>query len=208
MNERLLIFEGYDGSGKGTLINELARVCRGKIRIIGRKDETGLKGMAQLIESSAVPLSRDAEMLLRLAIEFERLLLVAECSPNFDALILDRGLLSVKSWVDYYNLDPETYAGLFEVIEHSLEGATLFLCCCDFETCWSRIKDRNHKSRKELLGKRINQMWYQKYTQNCDAFCNARYKTVRVDTTCGIQQSLDTVVSNIRDTFDSILIGK
>jgi thymidylate kinase len=206
MNENVVIIEGYDGSGKSTLIDVIRDTYRNKrVRVIGRKNEPELLSLSHLIEHDPQPLSNSVELLLRIALEIERLKIVTDASSKHDLVIMDRGLISLEAWVGYYDLEPSAYSSLFSIIERALEGATLFVCRCPFDECWRRISDKGNKSKKELLGKAINKEWYAKYGTACDAFVNPHYKLIQVDTECPIQQSAQSIRSTIeeswRDTF-------
>lgn len=198
MNDNVLIFEGYDGSGKSTLIAELLVALHGKtVRVIGRKTEEQLIAISRIIEDPDHSLSNEAEMLLRVALELERLIIVSECRSRFDYVIMDRGPISVKAWARYYDLKFAEYKSLFETIERRLVGATVFLCHCDFEQCWSRIGGKEAPSKKELLGKETNRVWFERYAQVCNESHGKGYKIVDVATECDISHSLSTIVNAI-----------
>jgi len=200
LNNNLYIFEGYDGSGKSTLISKVTAVLHNKtVRVIGRKNEPRLAAISQLIEDPQHPTSEDAEMRLRIALETERLHLISRLRSKFDFVFLDRGPISLRAWVSYYNLDLPKYSLLLEGIEKALQGATMFLCRSDFETCWNRIERKENKSKKELMGKQTNWQWYNKYVSACETFQNEGYRIVQVDTNCSIRQSVDCVISNIAE---------
>src|SRR5260221_1515290 len=162
MNKNVFIFEGYDGAGKSTLIKGFIESLGNKTcRIVGRKSEPTLKGISSAIEDSVNALENRVEVFLRAALEIERLNLVKHSQKKFDFVVLDRGVISARSWVDYYNLNHSDYSKMFKIVERALEGATIIFCRCSFEKCWRRIKDKNEKSKKELLGKTTNSLWYQ-----------------------------------------------
>lgn len=199
MNSNLIIFEGYDGAGKSTLIEQLVMRLESKaVRIVGRKSEPRLKLISRAIERPPQPLVPDAEVLLRVALEYERMQLVSECRAQFEWILLDRGPISLMAWADYYNLDFSRYAGVFQFVTRALEGATVIVCRCDFERCWRRILRKGERSKKELMGKRINRLWYDKYYARVEAFRSRENRLFDVDTTGPVGASLATVMSNLK----------
>ena len=198
MNSKVIIFEGYDGAGKGTLIRKLIDSLSGKsVRVIGRKNEPRLKPISEIIECANPPFEKQTEVLLRIALEAERLKLVEEYSVCHDFVFLDRGFISAKAWVDYYDLNHSNFVALFQSLERKLEGATLIFCQCDFERCWRRIKRKNEKSKKELLGKKINADWFFKYRAQFREFRKSRYKIVEIDTTGPLRLSVSHALQTI-----------
>jgi|ERR1051326_831435 thymidylate kinase len=189
--EGLYIFEGYDGAGKSTLIRKIrGLLANTSVRVVGRKSEPELMQISNIIERPEPPLSHGADLLLRLALEIERVELVHRCQREADLVFMDRGPISLEAWVSYYNLDRVKYGLIFDQIESSLNGATIFLCTCSFETCWKRICEKPNKSNKELLGEAINGEWYQRYMRAAEAFKTRReFRLVQVDTEHNITQS-------------------
>lgn len=199
MNENLLILEGYDGSGKSTLAKEIAAALssRGKrVRIMGRKNEPALIPISNLIENTVPPLLPESEILLRAALEFERLRLVEKASERFDMIILDRGPLSAKAWVRYFDLNPRVFSPAFVHIEQALKNSITVFCSCSFETCWARIQEKPQKSKKELLGKELNREWYDRYMCTVRSSRTVQRKIV-VDTNEPIIRSLGVVLASV-----------
>lgn len=192
MQRPLVIFEGYDGSGKSTLIQAVQDSCPAKaVRVINRKDEPALQSISEVIDDDARVLRPDTELLLRIAIETERHDIVISALETHDLVLVDRGILSLRSWVDYYGLPSARYLGLFDDLEKRSEGAVLVVCTADFDTCWSRIESRALRSRKELQGKERNRLFYKQYFDNVRRFDNNGYQLINVDTT---QQSIEASV--------------
>jgi thymidylate kinase len=200
MNRNLYIFEGYDGSGKGTLISELAQFLRSTnktYRIVGRKDEEALKPISLVIEDPGRGLSHRTEMLLRIALEVERLRLITQYQGQHDCLILDRGPLSLQAWIRNYDLDPAPFLALLEYVDEALAGSVIFYCDCDFERCWTRIGEKATKSWKESLGKAANAEWHKKYHSVRESFSKKNYRIIDVDTTLPLSKSRERVISNV-----------
>ena len=198
MNTNIVIVEGYDGSGKGTLIERLRESLGGKrVRVLGRKTEVELRPISLLIEQTPPTLCKETEILLRIALEFERLELLRRAQSEWDIIMLDRGIISLVSWVDYYDLDSRRYASLFSTLESALDGAKVLICSCDFETCWRRALEKETKSKKELLGEATNRRYYEKYMRNVELFRNRNSLVSTVDTTCSIAASLNHALSDL-----------
>jgi thymidylate kinase len=168
-NNKIIAFEGYDGSGKGTLINLFkGHLEDKKIRVVVRKDEPELQPFSNLIEAGGC--SRGAEILLRFALEFERIQIVRAELPKYDLLILDRSLISLISWIRNYNLAYNKYSPLVESLGAHLQGSTVIFCDAGFEICWERISQRQSHSKKELLGREVNSRFHKIHREVFDKF--------------------------------------
>lgn len=197
-NSKIYIFEGYDGAGKSTLINKVkAALTSTSVRVVGRKNEPELMQISGLIEQPEPPISHDAEFLLRLALETERVQLVNRWGHEVDFVFMDRGPISLEAWISYYDLERARYAFLLDQIEMSLGGATIVLCLCQFDICWKRICEKTAQSAKELQGEKINRQWYYKYMQTAEAFERRRFPIVRVPTEQKVDQSVERIIRHL-----------
>lgn len=164
----VILFEGYDGSGKSTLITAFREMNANKrITVVGRKDEPSLRELSLLIERGSPRLSNQAEILARFALEFERMQLIKSASGDNDLVLVDRTFLSVRSWSNYYGVNGPQYDILANEMIAALSGATLVVCHCPFAVCWHRIEARPIKSRKEAMGVDENVHFYRMFYENC-----------------------------------------
>src|SRR5690606_26656131 len=166
MDGHLIIVEGYDGSGKSSLVDGLRRSLgpQTDVRSIGRKDEPRLKPISELIEDEHSQLERDTEMLLRIALETQRQHLVRRALQVSGVVILDRGMLSLRAWLDYYDIPHGAFEELLNKLQNSVFDANYVFCQADFETCWSRVENAERRgSKKERLGKDRNRTFYDQY---------------------------------------------
>lgn len=194
MNDRLIVFEGYDGSGKSSLIREVRDNYRElPIRIVGRKSEPELQVISAAIEDEKGCIPHDAEILLRFALEAARHEIIRAALLANRVVMLDRGAPSLISWIDYYALPQPRYDALIaECVKHS-QGALLIACVADFDTCWSRVAAKPSLSKKERLGREANRRFYDQYMTNL-ARLACEYDVVEVDTA---SQSLAAGVAQV-----------
>jgi len=141
------------------------------VTAIGRKDEPQLRPISALIESESAGFGSDTEMLLRISLETQRQHVIRRALDLQGLVLLDRGTISLRSWVDHYGLALNDYQHSLSRLEQLVVTAPHLFCTADFETCWSRI-DKPHrvKSKKEKLGKAINREFYRQYNRNARAF--------------------------------------
>src|SRR4051812_22199648 len=108
-----VVFEGYDGAGKTSLIKSLKSSTDISTYVVGRKAEVELVGIASILEQEVRP-SAAAEMLLRIAVEVERGEIAEKTSASVDLHIFDRGVVSLLSWFDYLDVDRSAYEHLIK----------------------------------------------------------------------------------------------
>lgn len=140
-------------------------------------------------------------MLLRLSLEAERQHLIRRALRTHDLVLLDRALISLSSWVDYYELSRIPYDGALNHLETLLVGALHLFCEADFETCWSRIDSPLRvKSKKERLGKETNRGFYGLYHDNATVFTKRLGPMIRIDTAnAAISECVGFAVRAIQD---------
>lgn len=196
MNDRVVTFEGYDGSGKSTLIEALRDSYPEKLlRIVGRKTEPELRLISNAIEDAAL-LQPDAEIMLRFALETERQRLVRGALPANDLVILDRGIISVLAWFDYLRVSRQNFDALISASLKQRSNSLLVVCTADFETCWSRIESKPSLSKKERLGREVNRGYYDQYARNVNRSADAYGGVLFVDTT---RYSLEESTVRVRE---------
>lgn len=176
--------EGYDGSGKSTLIDRLTAdwPSVAPVRVVGRKNEPDLRDISHAIENDLRRPKPETEMLLRIALEKERGHIVTAAVRDAGLVICDRGVVSLASWFDYLAVDPDPYRPLMTAIDHRYRPSVILVCRADFDTCWSRIDARPNKSPKELLGPDMNQGFFDTYIAKLQSYEAAGFDIVHFDT--------------------------
>jgi thymidylate kinase len=180
----LVVFEGYDGSGKTSLIEALrAHTCVAS-RVVGRKAEPELAVIAGILEREDMRPTADGEMLLRIAVEVERARIIARSAERRELVICDRGIVSMLSWFDYLDVTRKPYETLIRELLRHYESAVTVVCQADFDTCWRRSSSRPdcELSRKDRLGMEMNRRYFAQYEANLRRFAETAGDVVFVDT--------------------------
>jgi len=162
MSGKILLFEGSDGSGKTTLIENFKTFLTksGKnFLLVGRDYNKSITTITQIIQDKESEINTTTEILLRLAREAERIKVVNQQLNNYDYIILDRSFISATSWVKYYDHSPKTYSDIVSEIVHSIGSCELVYCFLPFDEAWTRTTSRTDKplSKKEEKGKEENE---------------------------------------------------
>ncbi|MFF0468144.1 AAA family ATPase [Micromonospora zamorensis] len=178
-----LVLEGYDGSGKSTLIDAVrSRLASASIRVVGRKTEPELADISKILEREDLRPDPGVEMLLRIASEVERLRIITRSLFDYDLVVCDRGMISMLSWFDYLGVLREPYEPiLYRLYEHH-RGALTIVCRADFETCWARSSRRSEQSRKDRLGKDLNRQYFAAYGSNVEKYAASASGVAFIDT--------------------------
>lgn len=201
MQKRLVIVEGYDGSGKSSLIEAVCTGLAGKnIRVVGRKAEPELLGISSVLENERMRPQSDVEVLLRIALETERKYVVDRSIRNHDLVFCDRGIISLLSWFDYLRVAREPYEPLLQGLMNYYRDCLTIVCRADFDTCWTRIDARSSKSWKEQQGMDVNRRYFTMYEDSVRRYSAAGTDLVFVDTT---ESSLAESTTEIRHALVS-----
>ncbi|WP_280456177.1 AAA family ATPase [Nocardia brasiliensis] len=179
-----VVFEGYDGSGKSSLIDALRSVSGRSVRVIGRKLEPELVDIARILEREDKRPNPSVEMLLRIAVEAEREQIISQSLASNDLIICDRGFASLVSWFDYLDVDREPYNTVLDSLLACHRRSVTIACTADFDTCWERSSSRPDakKSRKDRLGKDVNRRYFDQYEANVRRYADSGSNVVFVDT--------------------------
>jgi thymidylate kinase len=197
MNRQVVIFEGYDGAGKSSLIRAVRDSYPEKsIRVVGRKTEPELQLISSAIEDESGHLQHDTEIMLRFALETARQHIVRKALAGNDLVMLDRGITSLLSWLDYYDVPQLQYEAFANQQLKHCEGSLLVVCVADFELCWSRIEAKGLQSKKERLGREVNRRFYDQYVTNVSRLAGKHGSVIYVDTA---SQSLDESAARVRE---------
>ncbi|MET9194573.1 AAA family ATPase [Streptomyces olivaceus] len=185
--ERLLrcfvTFEGYDGAGKSSLINGVHQILAHKsIRVVGRKTEPELADISGALEREDLRYHGNVEVLLRIALEIERMGIITRSRLNNEITLCDRGVISLISWFDYLEVSREPCERLLQGLMDYHRNALTVVCAADFDTCWKRISSRGEQSRKEKLGKDVNSKYFAMYEANLLRYAETAADVVFVDT--------------------------
>jgi len=163
MKSNVLLFEGYDGSGKTTLIQNFQKYIAEKGHsslIIGRDFNKVIKNITFAIKDKETEITPRTEILLRFAREYERIKILRDNISKYNYLILDRSIISTISWIYYYNCSFEDFRCLATSISEEIGICKLIYCHLPFQTSWNRITSRGSLSKKELMGEKVNKMMY------------------------------------------------
>jgi len=197
---RVAVFEGYDGSGKTTLMRAAASSTSTHqgVVCIGRKTEPVLADISSAIEKPEGRLVPEAEFLLRVALEVERWGLVRETAAQGNLVFCDRGVISLLAWPDYLGIGVGHLAALVDRLIQDRCDTLNFVCLADFETCWARIEARGEMSAKERRGKDANRRFFDSYLKSVDRAASAGLRIVTVSTqTASIDESTAFVASEL-----------
>lgn len=191
------MLEGYDGSGKSTLINALrSRLSGRSTRVVGRKNEPELADISKILERDDLRPDPEVEMLLRIAAEVERQNVITRSLSSHDVVVLDRGVVSLVSWFDYLDVSREPYEPLIERLHEYHQNALTVVCRADFETCWERSSIRGEQSRKDRLGKDVNRRYFSLYESNVKSHARSGSDVLFVDTVgTDVTQSTELVLA-------------
>lgn len=195
MQRRFVTFEGYDGSGKSSLIDAVCTSLAQKdIRVVGRKGEPELRGISSMLECEDLRPHPDVEVLLRIALEIERGYIIDRSLLDHDMVFCDRGMISLLSWFDYLHVAREKYEPLLQALMDYYCGSLTIVCRADFDTCWTRISSRSSKSWKERQGIDANRRYFAMYEDSIRRYAAAGSDLVFVDT---IESSLVESVTQV-----------
>ena len=197
---QLLVIEGYDGSGKSTLIEALHRRLPSRsIRVIGRKSEPELRDIAAILERDDIRPDPRAEMHLRIAVEVERMALVTRALASHEVVVCDRGVISLVAWFGYLNVLQESFAPSINEIKHHYREAITLICQADFDTCWSRSSRRPAQSRKDRLGKEVNRGYFVQYDAAVHSHLESEDNNVVINTVAlDVASSVDVVLGVLK----------
>lgn len=180
--KRFVVLEGYDGSGKSTLINAVRSRWAGTTRLVGRKNEPELADISKILERDDFRPDPRVEMLLRIASEVERQNIISESLSSHDLVLCDRGVISLVSWFDYLGVSRGPYEQLIQGLNEYHRNALTVVCRADFETCWERSSNRTEQSRKDRLGKDVNRQYFSMYESNVQDHATSGTDVVFIDT--------------------------
>jgi len=194
----VFVFEGYDGSGKTTLMNAAASGPLGgqKVVCIGRKTESQLSDIAMAIERPEGRLVPESDFLLRVALEVERWGLVRDAVARGRTVLCDRGIISLLAWPDYLGINVYHLSALVDHLIKERQDALNIVCLADFETCWARIEHRGNPSLKEQRGKEANRRFFDAYHRSVDRAASAGLRILTVDTQrSSIEASMEAIAA-------------
>jgi thymidylate kinase len=166
MRARTILFEGSDGVGKTTLINNFQAYLAFKhisqfvLRGSGNRSTTKINFA---IKDDTTKVGPDTEILLRLAREQERMKLLQENREQYEYILIDRGMISLLSWITYYGREHAKYEALTDELLAALSPCDVVFCHLNFEDSWERVTARGGMrplDRRELGGSEINARIY------------------------------------------------
>lgn len=198
--DTFVVFEGYDGSGKSTLINAVLSELSGRsMRVVGRKKEPELVDISKILERDDLRPDPNVEMLLRIASEVERQKIITKSLSCHDVVLCDRGIISMVSWFDYLGVSREPYEPLLERLRGYHQNALTIVCVADFDTCWKRSSIRPEQSRKDRLGVDVNRRYFSLYEANVQAHADSGADVLFIDTVkTKVFQSTELILEALR----------
>jgi len=194
-----VVFEGYDGAGKSTLIDSVRGLpSRSSVRVVGRKKEPELRGISRVVEQANPRPEPAVEVLLRLGLEMERGGIIARAVADDDLVCCDRGVMSLDSWFDYLRVPRRPYEPLLDLVRDRYRSSVMFVCTADFDTCWSRVSGRPDPSPKERLGPDANREFFSMYEATVARYMSAGFDVVSIDTVgASIAESVEEIVATL-----------
>lgn len=166
MKPKVILFEGYDGSGKTTLIKNFEKflIENGKTcLLVGRDYNNPIKSITKIIQDKDSEICPVTEILLRLARENERTKVLNQELHKYDYVILDRSIVSATSWINFYSKPFDKFTNIITELVDSIGSCYLVYCYLSFEDTWTRVNSRQDKtlSKKEEKGKEANQKMFE-----------------------------------------------
>lgn len=157
---KLILFEGTDGSGKTTLINNFKDYLNKRnktCQIIDKSTIATAKSITSVYNNAE--LHKLTEIYLRVAREFAKINAIDE---TCDYVIIDRALISLISTINIYDFKTEEFDSVIsKLIENYGFYSTVF-CCPPFEIARKRIEERALKTKKPLSKKEQKGFEYNK----------------------------------------------
>jgi thymidylate kinase len=143
VNKYVLAVEGIDGSGKTTVVKELAALCAARgvaFSLIGRRRDSAPPAVAaftDLLQAHGNRFALETDLMVRIAREYQRASEAAHAGSGL--VVLDRFVLSVLARAQAEQLSdiPVTQTLTRAVHMARLDG-TLFIRC-EFAHAWARI---------------------------------------------------------------------
>lgn len=143
MNKYVLAVEGIDGSGKTTVVKELAALCASRsipFSLIGRRPDSAPPAVAaftDLLRAHGSEFALETDLMVRIAREYQRAVEAARAVSGL--VVLDRFVLSVLARAQAERLShiPVTQTLTRAAHMARLDG-TLFIRC-EFAKAWARI---------------------------------------------------------------------
>jgi thymidylate kinase len=194
--KRFIVLEGYDGSGKSTIINALrTRLSERSTRVVGRKNEPELADISKILERDDLRPDPKVEMLLRIASEVERQNVITRSLSSHEVVLLGRGVVSLVSWFDYLDVSRRPYEPLLKRLREFHQNALTVVCRAAFETCLERSSIRSEQSQKDRLGKDVNRRYFRLYEANVESHAKSGSDIVFINTVgVDVTQSTELVL--------------
>ncbi len=143
MNKYVLAVEGIDGSGKTTVVKELAALCASRsiaFSLIGRRPDSAPPAVAaftDLLQAHGSEFALETDLMVRIAREYQRAAAAAVATSGL--VVLDRFVLSVLARAQTEQLaDIPVSQTLARAVRMARLDGTLFIRCA-FSDAWARI---------------------------------------------------------------------
>jgi thymidylate kinase len=152
----VLAFEGADGAGKSTLVGTTKSRCEEFGRpftAVGRREGSASQAVARLskvLHEEGAPLLPHADVLVRIAREYQRAVLAAAVPTG--VVVLDRFVLSILALARYYGHDTDPIVNILKDIAARAHLFATVLVQCPFELAASRVQQRDKGSMLRTIG--------------------------------------------------------
>lgn len=199
-DKKIIIFEGIDGSGKSTLINQTSNLLADNQishSIISRE----ITPASTLISNGFVGLDLppSSEICLRIAREFINETLIRNQDKN--VFLIDRSLLTISAILKVHGLEENSFSTLLKELYKEFSSIGLIFCNLPFESAKNRVYQRlikeqqnNLKSIQELESHECD---YQMYLALNYHFNQSSFFSKKLE--------IDTSVLNIQDSAQKIM---
>jgi thymidylate kinase len=160
---KLILFEGTDGSGKTTLINNFKNYLTEKNRscqIIDKSSDATAKSITLVYNKAE--LNNLTEIYLRIAREFSK---ITAIDKSCDYIIIDRAIISLISTINIYGFKTAEFDNAISQLIKSYGNFSTVFCCPPYEIARKRIEERSIMtnvplSKKEQKGFEYNKEIY------------------------------------------------
>ena len=152
MKKKIIIFEGIDGSGKTSLLKEVAARIKQKgisNKIISREITPAATQISQSFIGLQMP--PEAELCLRIAREYINYQQIQESS---DAIFfLDRSIVTIKAISNVHGLDKNLFSSLLSrLYDQSIFSVGIVFCTLPFEIAKMRVYNRLKSEESANIG--------------------------------------------------------
>ena len=194
METKVVLVEGFCGSGKTTLTESLAAYLATQafaVLVIGEEASKSVANVTAILRDPDINITPATEILLRLAREFERMKLLNGSRGRYNYILIDGGLPSLLSRIAYYNGTTTNYDALVAELRDRLGSYYLVNCRLDFDRCWTRILAcGNYRNLNKEAGPEANRSFWPIQQQAITKLGGNRVAEYEIDMNANPQDAL------------------